>query len=91
MKESSTAVRASSTAAIIWPPVQPAQASLVAQTVKNPPAMWEAWVRSLGQEDLLLEGVATHSSVLIEESKTDIGAWWATIHVVAKRGTRRGS
>ena len=66
-------------------------AFLKAQWIKNPPAMWEAWVRSLGQEDLLLEGVATHSSVLIEESKTDRGAWWATIHVVAKRGTRRGS
>ena len=65
-------------------------AFLKAQWIKNPPAVWEAWVRSLGQEDLLLEGVATHSSVLIEESKTDRGAGWATVHVVAKRGTRRG-
>ena len=32
--------------------------------VKNPPAMWETWVRSLGQEDILEEGMATHSSVL---------------------------
>ena len=31
---------------------------------KNPPAMWETWVRSLGWEDPLEEGVATHSSVL---------------------------
>ena len=39
-------------------------ASLVVQTVKNPPAMWEAWDRSLGWEDPLEEGMATHSSVL---------------------------
>ena len=32
--------------------------------VKNPPAMWETWVRSLGWEDPLEEGMATHSSVL---------------------------
>ena len=39
-------------------------ASLVAQTVKNLPAMQETWVRSLGQEDPLEEGMATHSSIL---------------------------
>ena len=38
--------------------------SLVAQLVKNPPAMQETWVLSLGQEDLLEEGKATHSSIL---------------------------
>ena len=31
--------------------------------VKNPPAMQEMWVRSLGQEDLLEEGMAIHSSI----------------------------
>ena len=36
----------------------------MAQTVKNLPAMWEAWVRSLGQEDPLEKGIATHSSIL---------------------------
>jgi len=40
------------------------RASLVAQLVKNLPAMWETWVRSLGWEDLLEEGMATHSSIL---------------------------
>ena len=40
------------------------QASLVAQIVKNPPAMRETWVRSLGGKDLLEEGTATHSSIL---------------------------
>ena len=36
----------------------------MAQTVKNLPAMWETWVRSLSQEYPLLKGMATHSSVL---------------------------
>ena len=39
-------------------------ASLVAQLVKNPPAMWETWVRSLGWEDPQEKGTATHSSIL---------------------------
>ena len=38
--------------------------SLVAQMVKNPPAMWENLVRSLGQEDPPEKGMATHSSIL---------------------------
>ena len=39
-------------------------ASLVAQLVKNPPAMWETWVQSLGWKGLLEKGMATHSSIL---------------------------
>ena len=39
-------------------------ASLVAQAVKNLPAKQETWVRSLGQEDPLEKGMATHSSIL---------------------------
>ena len=39
-------------------------ASMVAQTVKNPPAMQETSVQSLGWEDLLEEGMATHSSII---------------------------
>ena len=38
---------------------------LMAQSVKNPPAMRETWVRSLGREDPLEEVVATHSSILV--------------------------
>ena len=38
--------------------------SLVAQTVKNLPAMWETQVRSLGQEDPSEKGMATHCSIL---------------------------
>ena len=37
--------------------------SLVAQTVKNSPAMWETWVRSLGRKDPLEEGMASHFSI----------------------------
>ena len=40
------------------------RASLVAQLVKNLPAMRETWVRSLGSEDPLEKGKATHSSIL---------------------------
>ena len=39
-------------------------ASLVAQLVKNPPAMWETWVGSLDWEDTLEKGKASHSSIL---------------------------
>ena len=39
-------------------------ASLVAQMVKNLPAMWETWVQSLGWEEALEKGMATHSSIL---------------------------
>ena len=44
--------------------MMPARACLVAQMVKNPPAMRETWVQSLGWEDPLEEGLATHSSIL---------------------------
>ena len=37
---------------------------LVAQMVKRLPIMWETWVQSLGQKDLLEKGMATHSSIL---------------------------
>ena len=41
--------------------------TLVAQIVKNPPAMQETWVQSLGWEDPLKKGMATHSSILAWE------------------------
>ena len=40
------------------------EASLVAQLVNNPSATWETWVRSLGWEDALEKGKATHSGIL---------------------------
>ena len=46
--------------------------------VKNLPAMWETWVQSLGQEDPLEEGTATHSSILAWRIPMDRGAWPAT-------------
>ena len=45
-------------------PLQSSWASLVAQLVQNPPVMWETWVRSLGWEDPLEDGKATHSSIM---------------------------
>ena len=52
--------------------------------VKNPPALRETWVRSLGWEDPLEEGMATHSSILAWRIPMDRGAWRATVHSVAK-------
>ena len=60
------------------------RASLVAQTVKNLPALRETWVRSLGWEDPLEESMATHSSILAWRIPMDRGAWWATVQRVAK-------
>ena len=48
-------------------PLQYSWASLVAQTLKRPLAMWETWVRSLGWEDPLEKEMATHSSILAWE------------------------
>ena len=54
--------------------------------VKNSPAMWETWVQSLGEEDLLEKGngYPLHYSCL--EKSMDRGAWWATVHGVARVG-----
>ena len=52
--------------------------------VKNLPAMQEIWVRSLGWEDPLEKGTATHSRILAWKISMDRGAWWATVHGVAK-------
>ena len=47
------------------------RASLMAQTVKNPPAMWETWIQSLGWKDALEEGMATHSRILAWRTPMD--------------------
>ena len=60
------------------------RAILVAQMVKNLPAMQETWVQSPGWEDTLEEVMATHSSILAWRIPKDRGAWWATVHRVAK-------
>ena len=48
--------------------------------VKNLPAVWETWFRSLGWEDPLEEGMATYSSILAWRIPIVRGAWQATVH-----------
>ena len=55
--------------------------------VKNLPAMRDTWVRSLGWEDPLEEGMTTYSSIYLE-NPMDRGAWRATVHGVIKSRTR---
>ena len=69
-------------------PFQYSWASLVVQTVKNPPAMQETWVQSMGWDDPLEEGMATHSSILACRIPRNRGAWQTTVHEVAKSQTR---
>ena len=68
-------------------PLQFSWASLVAQTVKNPPAMRETWVQSLGWEDPLEEGMATHSSILAWRIPMARGDWWATVDGITQSDT----
>ena len=65
----------------------PPMASLVAKMVKNPPGMWETWVRSLGWDDPLEEGMATHSSILAWRIPVNRGAWRATVIGITKSWT----
>ena len=62
-------------------PLQYFWASIVAQLIKNLPAMWETWVRSLRWEDPLENGKATHSRPGLENSMDCI------VHGVAKSRT----
>ena len=62
--------------------------SLVAQLVKNPPAMLKSWVQSLALENPLEQGMATHSSILAWRIPMDREAWRATVHGVTKSQTR---
>ena len=77
-------------------------ASLVAQTVKNLPAMWQTWVRSLGREDPLEKEVAVHSSILAWEipwtekpcglqsmGSQRVGHNWATKHKIQDAPIRK--
>ena len=60
----------------------------MAQTVKHPPALRETWVQSLGWEDPLEEGMATHSSILAWRIPMNRKTWQATVHGVAKSWTQ---
>ena len=61
-------------------------AALVAQSVKNLPAVQETWVQSLGWEDPLEKEMATHSSILAWKNPMGGGAWKATIHGSQRHG-----
>ena len=63
-------------------------ASVVAETVKNLPAMRETWVPPLGWENSLEKGLATHSSIPYLDNPMDRGAWGATDHGAAKSQTQ---
>ena len=63
-------------------------ASLVAQRVKSLPATRDTWAWSLGWEDPLEEGMATHSNILAWRTPMERGAWWATVYGIAKSWTR---
>jgi len=63
-------------------------ASLVAQMLKNLPAMGETQVQFLGCEDPLEKEMATHSSILTWQNSMDRGAWQATIHGATKSWKR---
>ena len=72
-------------------PLQYSWAFLVAQLVKNPPAMQEAWVQYLGWEDPLEKGKATHSSILawsipwavhgVTESRTQLSNFYFSMYI----------
>ena len=59
----------------------------MAQMVRNLPTMQETRVQSLGQEDPLEEGMATHCSILAWRIPMDRGAWQAIVYRVAKSRT----
>ena len=62
------------------------KASLVAQQMKNLPAVQETWLQLLGWEEALEK--AAHSSILASRIPEDRGAWQATVCRVAKSQTR---
>ena len=63
-------------------PLQYSWGSLVLQTVKHLPALWDSWVGKTLEEDM-----ATHCSILAWRIPMDRGAWWATVHGVTKSWT----
>ena len=67
--------------------LHPEWVSVVAQTVKNLPAMWEAQFQSLGGEDSPGEGNGYPLQYSCLENSMDRGAWQATVHGVAKSWT----
>ena len=68
-------------------PLQYSWAFLIAQMVKNLPAMQETWVQFPGWEDTLEESMATHSSLLAWRIPMHRGARWAIVHGVTESDT----
>ena len=62
--------------------------NLAAQLIKNPPAVPETWVRSLGWEDPLEKEMATYSSILASEIPTNRGARQSTVREVVREQDR---
>ena len=62
--------------------------TLVAQMVKNLPAMWETQVQSLDQEDSPGEGNGNPLQYSCLGNPMDTGAWWATVYGVTKNQIR---
>ena len=65
-------------------PLQYSWAFLVAQLVKNPPAVWETWVQSLDWENPLEKGKATHSGILAWRIPWTIQFMDYTVHGVTE-------
>ena len=66
---------------------RPLGASLVAQTVRNSPAMWETWILSSLLGKYPGEGNGNPFQCFCLENSRDRGAWWATVHGVTKLDT----
>ena len=56
--------------------------------VKSLPATWDTRVQSLGREDPLKKGMATHSSIVAWRIPIDREAWWTTAHMVTMSWTQ---
>ena len=69
-------------------PLQYSRVSLLAQLVKNPPAMWETWVQSQDWDCPLEEGIEYSLQYSYLENSMDRGAWQAIVHEVAKSQTQ---
>ena len=68
--------------------IECSRSSLVAQTIKSLPSMWETWVQSLGQEDALEKGMATPLQYSCLENPLCREPWWVIVLGITKNQTR---
>ena len=66
----------------------PTESHYLLLVYQNPPAMEDTWVRSLGWENPLEEGMVIHSSILVWRIPMDRGVWQATVNGVTKSWTQ---